>query len=102
MNEVVYFDKIVTGMGFRRQEPTLPMVRIDPNLRINGNQTFAGPGDVEGEVVIGYPVRVHDPESGLLGDGVAVGFDADEQLLRIAVDWSSLKPVRPASGAPLT
>lgn len=91
MDEFVYFDKIVTGMGYRRQEPALPRIRIDPNLRVTGDQTLAGPEDVEGEVVIGYPVHVYEPESGLVGTGIAIGFDSDRQLLRIAVDWASLR-----------
>jgi hypothetical protein len=90
MDAFTYFDKIVTGMGFRRQESVLPRVRIKPGSRANGDQVFAGPGDIEGEIAIGYPVRVFEPESGLVGTGVAVSFDPGRQLLCVAVDWSSL------------
>lgn len=96
MDKVAYFDRILAGMGYVRGTARLPMVRIDPNVRFNGSQTLADPEDFEGEIVIGSRVRVYEPESGLIGDGVAADFDEDRQLLILDVDWSSLRPTTAA------
>lgn len=94
MDQDEYFDRVMTRMGFNRQPAPLPLVRIDPNIRVNGGQTIVEPADltgVTGDLVIGQRVMVYEAESGLTGYGTLAEFDEDKQLFFIAVDWSSLK-----------
>src|SRR3954470_4192782 len=79
-------------MGWAKTVLPAPRVRIDPNIRVRGGQTFAAPGDYETPIAIGQRVRVYEEESGLEGDAVVTDFDEDKQLLYLKVDWPSLKP----------
>ncbi|MEU4224258.1 hypothetical protein AB0F17_08195 [Nonomuraea sp. NPDC026600] len=69
--------------------------RIDPNVRVRGDNTYTGFEDVEGEAAdlhLGEVVTVYEPESGLRGFGSVVDVDLDRRLVFLAVDWSSLRP----------
>ena len=99
MDQAAVFDRIMAGLGFHQVPAPLPAVKIDPNIRVRGNQTLAGPGDITGEIVIGQRVMVYEPEAGVSGYGVAASFDEDKQLLFIDVDWASLQVDE--SGPPL-
>lgn len=92
MDQTAVLDHIMAKLGFNQQPARRPAVRIDPNIRVCGGQTIAEPGDISGEVVLGCPVWVYEPEAGVIGEGVAVSFDEDKQLLFIDVDWPSLRP----------
>lgn len=67
---------------------------IDPNVRVAGNETYAGFEDVLegsiGELREGAAVTVREPESGLIGDGTISAVDNIRQLIYVAVDWKSL------------
>ncbi|MFD9950944.1 hypothetical protein ACFWYW_59310 [Nonomuraea sp. NPDC059023] len=95
MDQAAFLDRVLTGMGFNRQPAPLPVVRIDPNVRVNGNQTIVEPADVTRpearDLVIGQRVMVWEAESGLHGYGTLADFDEDKQLFFVDVDWSSLK-----------
>lgn len=71
-------------------------VRIDPNIRVHGQDTLVGFEDVEGidalVLHIGEVVTVYEPESGLRGEGSIIEVDPVKQLVTLAVDWSSLRP----------
>jgi hypothetical protein len=72
-------------------------VMIDPNIRVRGNQTYAGVEDVEGTVVAGSHVMVYERESGLTGPAEVTEVDSERQLVYLAVDWDKLRePARPA------
>ena len=57
-------------------------VAIDPNVRVRGNQTYAGFEDADGELAPGDAVEVYEPESGLTG----LARDNKRQLVCLAVD----------------
>lgn len=71
-------------------------IRIDPNVRVRGNHTYAGFEDVEGldpaGLHVGEVVTVYEPEAGLRGQGSVVEVDPVKSLVVVAVDWSSLRP----------
>jgi hypothetical protein len=71
----------------------------DPNVRVRGNQTYAGLEDVEGTVALGSCVEVYEPESGLAGPAEVVEVDHDRGLVYLAVDWRKLHE-QPANGDP--
>lgn len=72
-------------------------VAIDPNVRVRGNQTYAGLEDVQGTVVAGSHVQVYEPESGLTGPAEVTEIDHERRLVYLAVDWGKLRePARPA------
>jgi hypothetical protein len=66
-------------------------IAIDPNIRVRGNQTYAGIEDIEGDVGAGSHVVVYEPESGLSGPGEVTEVDRDRGLVYIVVDWSKLR-----------
>jgi hypothetical protein len=92
VDQVEYFGRILEGMGWTKTVLPPARVRIDPNVRVRGNQTFVGVEDFEGQLTIGQQVRVYEEESGLEGDAVVTDFDEDKQLLYLRVDWPSLRP----------
>ncbi|HUC21313.1 MAG TPA: hypothetical protein VMA73_01270 [Streptosporangiaceae bacterium] len=66
-------------------------IAIDPNVRVRGNQTFAGLEDVQGgDVVAGGRVEVYEPESGLTGPGEVIEVDRERGLVYLEVDWGAL------------
>ena len=70
-------------------------ITIDPNVRVRGNDTYAGFEDVDGPIAVGEAVEVHENESGLTGQGKVTEIDADRQLVYLSVDWSSLAEREP-------
>ncbi len=70
-------------------------VAIDLNVRVRGDQTYAGLEDVQGTVVVGGHVEVYEPESGLTGPAEVTEVDRERRLVYLAVDWRKLhEPVR--------
>jgi hypothetical protein len=72
-------------------------VAIDPNVRVRGNQTYAGLEDVEGTVAVGSHVEVYEPESGLTGPAEVTEVDHERRLIYLAVDWGKLREGAPAA-----
>jgi hypothetical protein len=75
-------------------------VTIDPNVRVRGNQTYAGLEDVHGTIAVGSHVEVYEAETGLIGPAEVTDIDHQRQLVYLAVDWEQLH-AQPASGYPL-
>jgi hypothetical protein len=71
------------------------LVQIDPNVRVHGNDTYAGMEEVVGPVAVGAEVRVTEPESGLVGWARVTHIDAARDLVYLALDWASLAPAPP-------
>jgi len=71
-----------------------PNVEIDPNVRVHGNQTYAGLEDASGPLVIGQRVSVSVTEAGVSGWGEVTGIDPHLGLVYLAVDWASLTTVQ--------
>ncbi len=70
-------------------------IAIDPNVRVRGNETYAGFEDVRGKVPdVGVQVEVWEPESGVVGVGKVTEIDQDRQLVYVKVDWTSLHHVQ--------
>jgi hypothetical protein len=70
-------------------------IAIDPNVRVRGNQTYAGLEDVEGAVTVGSKVEVYERESGLTGPAEVTDVDTERRLIYLAVDWTRLhEPAR--------
>lgn len=65
-------------------------VAIDPNVRVRGNETYAGLDGVTGSIAAGDAVEVYEPESGLAGDGIVTEIDKDRGLVYLSVNWPSL------------
>lgn len=74
----------------RIREPMTARVLIDPNVRVRGNQTYAGIEDVEGDVTVGSRVEVYESESGLTGLAVVTEVDYGRGLVYFKVDWETL------------
>lgn len=66
-------------------------IAIDPNIRVRGNQTYAGLEDVEGPIVVGGRVEVYERESGLTGPGEVVEVDRERRLVYLTVEWAKLR-----------
>lgn len=73
---------------------SLNAIAIDPNLRIEGNNTLAGFEDVVvgslDDLQGGLPVEVREVESGIVGDGQILRIDRARRLIELSVDWKSL------------
>ena len=68
-------------------------ILIDPNVRVAGNETFSGFEDVVGDLPSeGAHVRVREPESNIVGQGVVTRVDEGDRLIYLAIDWSKLAP----------
>lgn len=74
-------------------------VAIDPNVRVRGNQTYAGLEDVDGAVAVGSHVEVYEPETGLIGPAEVTDIDHEHRLVYLAVDWEQLR-IQPVSNHP--
>ena len=72
-------------------------VAIDLNVRVRGNQTYAGFEDVEGGLAPGDDVEVYEPETGLVGPGRVTDVGNKRQLVYLAVDWAALHEPSAAS-----
>ncbi|MHA7176941.1 hypothetical protein ACX80D_09815 [Arthrobacter sp. Sr24] len=69
------------------------VVTIDPNVRVNGNKTYAAFEDVRGgDAHINDHVRVQVDETDLVGNGVVSSLDWESRLVYLEVDWSSIRP----------
>jgi hypothetical protein len=75
-------------------------VAIDLNVRVRGQETYAGFEDVDGPLTTGDKVRVYEPETGLTGTGVVTEIDDKHQLVYLAVDWAHLREPAPARDDP--
>ncbi|MEA1798266.1 hypothetical protein [Rhodococcus qingshengii] len=71
------------------------VLAIDPNVRVEGNETYTGFEDLlEGaiqDVYEGVAVTVSEPESGLVGEGTVSRIDRLRELIFVAVDWKTLR-----------
>jgi hypothetical protein len=76
---------------------------IDPNLRIEGNRTFAEFNDVMGgfinDIQPGDRVIVVEEETDVIGDATVYAIDHEKELIELTVDWPSLQQ-RPAAEGP--
>ncbi|MGA7055283.1 MAG: hypothetical protein WBZ37_29270 [Mycobacterium sp.] len=76
---------------------------IDPNLRIEGNRTFAEFTDVMGgfinDIQPGDRVIVVEEETDIIGDATVYAIDREKELIDLTVDWPSLRQ-RPAAEEP--
>lgn len=70
-----------------------PVIHIDPNVRVNIDETFSGFEDIEGDqrVHVGQMVGVYEPESGLRGTAVVTHVNDDRRLVYLNVDWRGLQ-----------
>jgi hypothetical protein len=75
-------------------------VAIDPNVRVRGNQTYAGFEDVTGPLALGTNVEVYEPETGLAGPAEVVEVDAERRLVYLAVEWAQLREPTPRGEQP--
>lgn len=75
-------------------------VAIDLNVRVRGNQTYAGFEDVHGDIALGDEVEVYEPETSLVGHGRVTDVDAARQLVYLAVDWTGLHELELAPERP--
>ncbi len=67
-------------------------IEIDLNIRVRGNQTYAGYENVSGALpAIGDHVEVFESESGLVGSGIVVELDDKRQIVYLDVDWATLR-----------
>ncbi len=68
---------------------------IDPNLRIEGNRTFAEFADVTGGFVAdlrpGDHVLVVEEETDIIGDATIYAIDPQNELIDLTVEWASLR-----------
>jgi hypothetical protein len=90
-NTNVYVSPGYTYAGTQYIQRKRTRVEIDLNVRVRGNDTFVGFGDVSGPIAIGESVEVFESESGVSGEGRVTEIDGDRELVYLSVDWSSLK-----------
>lgn len=77
-------------------------VLIDLNVRVRGNDTYAGFEDVDSwPISVGSVVEVFEPESGVHGGGRVNDIDLVRRLVYLSVDWASLtdEPIADISSA---
>jgi hypothetical protein len=74
---------------------------IDPNVRVEGNRTYAGFEDVLGGFVSdlhpGDHVTVVEEESDVVGDATIYSVDIGTQLIYLTVEWKTLRRRSPES-----
>jgi hypothetical protein len=73
-------------------------VAIDLNVRVRGNQTYAGFEDADRSLATGDEVEVFEPETGLAGPGRVTDVDNKRRLVYLAVDWPALREPERATG----
>jgi hypothetical protein len=78
-----------TGRAFEGN----PRIRIDPNVRVRGNQTFSTFDDCDRIPAVGDQVTAYEDEDGIEGPAVCTGIDEDKRLVYLRVDWSALLPI---------
>jgi hypothetical protein len=78
-------------------------IAIDLNVRVRGNQTYAGFGDVRipgspddaplllEDIKPGTAVLAVEEESGIVADAVITDVDQEKALVYLAVDWKSFR-----------
>jgi hypothetical protein len=66
------------------------LVEIDLNVRVRGDQTYAGLEDVQGNISVGDMVWVHESESHVIGSARVEEIDQIRELVFLSVDWASL------------
>ncbi len=71
----------------------LTRVAIDLNIRVRGNQTYAGLEDADGPVAVGDDIEVYERETRLAGPATVVEVDTVKRLVDLAVDWSALRRI---------
>lgn len=76
---------------------------IDPNLRIEGNRTFAEFTDVAGgfadDLNAGDHVHVVEEVTGLIADATVYQVDSEGHFIDLTVDWSSFRRRSPIARA---
>lgn len=75
---------------------SLVRIEIDPNVRVEGNNTFSGFSHINVNAEFyavreGEPVLVYEPEADIEGFGWVYRMDYEKELVFIKVDWSSLR-----------
>lgn len=70
-------------------------VAIDLNVRVRGNDTYAGLEDVEGQISLGAAVEVYEPETGVIGQGRVNEIDLRRRLVYLSVEWNSIREPEP-------
>ena len=65
------------------------LIRIDANVRVRGNQTYASFEDIQGAgtVGVGDKVLAWEPEDDIVTDAEVTDMDAGRRLFYLAVDW---------------
>lgn len=73
----------------------LMRIAIDPNVRVEGNQTYGGFEDLFGDVdvlQVGDWLTVMCQETDIEGNAKVTRIDHESRLIYLAVDWKTLAP----------
>lgn len=68
-------------------------IAFDPNVRVEGNQTYVGFEDVQGDpshLSIGQKITVFESESKAETSGIITQIDSENRLIYLWVDWKNL------------
>lgn len=66
-------------------------VEIDLNVRVRGNETYAGLEHVHGPIEVGQDVLAWESEDDIVGHATVTDIDMRRRLVYLAVDWRSLR-----------
>lgn len=66
-------------------------VAIDLNVRVRGNQTYAGFEDADGPLAAGDKVAAFEAEAGVQADATVTEVDEGRRLVYLAMDWHSFR-----------
>lgn len=66
-------------------------ISVDLNVRVHGNQTYAGFEDTEQPVHVGEQVLAWEPEDDIVADATVTEVDGQRRLIYLAVDWYSFR-----------
>jgi hypothetical protein len=66
-------------------------IAVDLNVRVRGDQTYAGLEDADGPVAVGDPVLAVEPFDRIAADAKVTGIDEEKQLVYLKVDWHSFR-----------
>lgn len=69
-------------------------VKVDLNVRVRGNKTYAGYEDVVPEgatLVVGEQVLIWEPEDDIVTDGTVIELDDAKQIVYLDVEWYSFR-----------